>query len=169
MLLEKETRRRLHRARGAVGFHWPAGPVEPRRGQTYALETERSTTEGRILVLTVDVVKDGWVVTARLAQDPVRYLARGGGYTDYEPRAMMNGRGEPEAEAVDEPTQERITAAVHRGQALGADELSGLIDEALEALKRAGAHPQAKLVRSELWQATGKLGKAKAQLARMPP
>src|SRR5690349_16929882 len=94
MRLPAETRKKLL-AGELVELPFPKHSRCPLRiDGVYALHGERSTL-AHFRVLLVRRNQGVPVAIVRLEGDPVRLLAKGGGYTDYEGRAMS--REEPEA------------------------------------------------------------------------
>lgn len=161
--LDKITRRRLYANKESIEFPWP-GTSEPKRGHVYAIETENETSDGRFKVLAIQERDGGWTVMAALEQDRVRLLARAGGYTDFEPQALHNGY-EPEPEAVDKETQRRFSDMANSDRADSISDLIVALNEVTSAInERIRAHPEAKAVSKELYQAKGRLEDAKRKL-----
>jgi hypothetical protein len=111
LILPKLTRKRLYAGK-VTQFVWPAEAAPPQAGHTYKLETGRRDSRGRKVpaghefrILAVDERTDGYHVAAQLVGDPIRLLDRyGGGYTEFEGRAL---RDEPEA--VSAEAQRKLT------------------------------------------------------------
>ena len=109
MKLDKNTRHRLFAGQTVELPLSKLGNV--RQDGLYAIHTEKGKPQGQFRVL---VIRKG-AAFIRFDGDPVRLLAKEGGYTDFEGRAL---REEPEA--VDEVTQKRLTKEAHERQAPGA-------------------------------------------------
>ena len=72
---------------------------------------------------------------------------------------MLAGRSVGQARV---SIRSEIAATAVRAEAQG--QLAVALDEAARILQRLEAHPQAKLVSRELWQARARLGRARAKL-----
>lgn len=155
----KLARRELYAGR-AVAVPWKAHRP-PRNGAHYALQNDRGVTIGRVQVVALELP----LVRVTLVTDPVRLLARTGGYTSNDGQALADGY-EVEPEAVSEEAQAEITAAAHRAGAVDATALLDHFDTITKALDAIGAHPAAKHVRRELWQLRGRTNAAKERLER---
>jgi hypothetical protein len=128
--LELEHRQNLLAGK-LVELTFPERPALRQDG-VYAIQNERGTNQGQLRVLVIRKVVTGWVAVTRLEADPVRLLAKGGGYTDFPGRAM----DPQEPEAVDEDTQTQITKEARiRDTKRKADTQQTALDEEAQRLR----------------------------------
>jgi hypothetical protein len=90
----KPTREKLHEAGGRpVEIAWPKAAGEPRKGQTYTVQSSHQAGEFKILVLFTDETAKGWRVIARADNDTVHLLGKAGGYVTAAAGAMGTRKG----------------------------------------------------------------------------